>query len=191
MDNYNTVAEFIKRMRVYLEFFKAKPCGPLKPLSKRDCEDYRDILVPALSGGGALAFRQLKYSPQGQPKTVTEIAYTPPDVAAIVTGATEKIKEFEAAGEAEHKKVLMVLESVEKKIAKPEAKRTHDYGIIESISPKPLRILWLSELDQAKVKNQTGNPFKLIFVVDVNVETVHGEPKAYRIINLHDIMDEG
>jgi hypothetical protein len=50
--------------------------------------------------------------------------------------------------------------------------------------------LWLSEMDQAKVKNYSGNIFKCTLVVDANVATVHGEPKAFRIVRLHEIMSD-
>lgn len=45
-------------------------------------------------------------------------------------------------------------------------------------------------MDQMRVKNDPRNPLKLSLIVDVNVEKKHGEPKAYRVVRLHDILDD-
>ena len=61
-------------------------------------------------------------------------------------------------------------------------------GIIETIYPKELPVFWLSVMDAKKVKGQKASPFKVNYVVDVNVQTVSGVPTAYRILHLHHIL---
>ena len=191
MDNYNTMHEFLKRIGEGIDYVSGKVIvGIKKDLGKKDCEDFRDLLVPAFNGAGMLGFKELKYDTKGNVRTVSELAYVSEEVAKALTGANKKIEELESIEAADHQKVLMYLESIEKKIGKPEAKRTHDYGVIESVSKKLLRVVWLSEMDQAKVKDYRGNHFKCSFLVDANVETVRGEPKAIRVVRLHEIIPD-
>jgi tetrahydromethanopterin S-methyltransferase subunit G len=191
MDNYNTMHEFLKKIGEGIDFVRGKVSGGIKKeLGKKDCEDFRDILVPAFNGAGLLGFKQLRYDAKGNVKSVAELAYISEEVAKALAGANKKIEELEAVEAADHQKVLMYLESIEKKIGKPETKRTHDYGVIESVSKKTLRVVWLSEMDQAKVKEYRGNHFKCSLLVDANVETVRGEPKAIRVLRLHEIIPD-
>ena len=191
MDNYNTVHEFLKKIREGIDYVSGKVVvGMKKELGKKDCEDFRDLLIPAFNGAGLLGFKELKYDAKGNVRTVSEMAYVSEDVAKALAGANKKIEELESVEDADHQKVLMYLQSIEKKIGKPEAKRTHDYGVIESISKKVLRVVWLSEMDQAKVKEYRGSHFRCSFLVDANIETVRGEPKAIRVVRLHEIIPD-
>ncbi len=191
MDNYNTVHEFLKKICEGIDYVSGKVVvGMKKELGKKDCEDFRDLLIPAFNGAGLLGFKELKYDAKGNVRTVSELAYVSEDVAKALAGANKKIEELESIEAADHQKVLMYLQSIEKKIGKPEAKRTHDYGVIESVSKKELRVVWLSEMDQAKVKEYSGNHFKCSFLVDANIETVRGEPKAIRVVRLHEIIPD-
>ncbi len=63
-------------------------------------------------------------------------------------------------------------------------------GIIETISDKPLKIVYASELAGQRIKSELredDNPLKKAFLVDVNVETVRGAPHAYRILHVHSV----
>jgi hypothetical protein len=128
MDNYNTMHEFVKKLMEWVAFLRKKRGEQPKQVTKRDCEDYRDILIPAVNGGGVLVFKQLKYGPKSKPKVLTEVKYASNEAVQALKGAQQRIEEFEKTGTADHVKVLMSLESAEKKISTPDAKRTHDYG---------------------------------------------------------------
>lgn len=41
------------------------------------------------------------------------------------------------------------------------------------------------------IKEPGGNPYEKGFVVDLDVMTMAGRPKAYRIIEVHDVIDLG
>lgn len=64
-----------------------------------------------------------------------------------------------------------------------------DRGVIESLSGKPVKITFADpHLKQQML--HTDDPFGKAFVVDVGVETIEGRPAAYRIVDLHDIIDK-
>ena len=64
-----------------------------------------------------------------------------------------------------------------------------DFGIIESLSDFPVRTYM--NTNQLKVDMVFGvdYPFNKGFVVDVEIETVDGNPKLYKISKLHEIID--
>jgi hypothetical protein len=190
MDKANTIQEFLKNLSFYIHYFQDKlPFPQGKQPGKRDSEDYKDLLNPvAKAGNGSLKLKELKYDKEGKPKSLFEMEYVSDQAVKAIHGIDDHIKQIEATADADHKSVLMYLESVEQKIQKPDAKRTRDYGVIESLFEKPLPVFWLSEMDAQKVKNYDGNPFKCSFMVDANIETKHGEPRAYRIVKLHEII---
>jgi len=193
MDNVNTIREFLKNISFYLDYFRGAigEISESKQLGKRDCEDFKNLLAPVVKAGkGSLKYKELKYDKDGKASTLTEMEYVTDEAVKATNGVTRRIELLEKTTAADHEKVLLGLVSIEEKIHKPESKRTHDYGSIESIFPKPLAVYWLSEVDQMKVKGYDGNPFKCSFVVDVNVETKHGEPRAYRVVKLHDILPD-
>ena len=190
MDNANTVCEFLKSLTVYLEFFKGKfdlPEG--KQPGLRDSHDFKDLLEPIMSAGdGAFKYRCAKYK-NGIKTIEAEVEHVSTEVVKAMNGIDARIALLEKKSSADHENVLLSLESVQDKMVKPEKKRTRDYGTIERISSKPLPIYWASEMDQQKVKSHPY-PFKISIMVDVNVETKHGEPRAYRIVSLRDIIDD-
>lgn len=63
--------------------------------------------------------------------------------------------------------------------------RAGDRGIIESISPRPVKI----EFDDEKIKDTmlhgVENPFLSGYIVDVLVETIQSKPVLYKVIRYH------
>ena len=61
-----------------------------------------------------------------------------------------------------------------------------DKGVIERISRKPVKVLFPSETIKAELLDTEVNPFRLLFVVDVEVETVGDVVAAYKILSVHE-----
>lgn len=81
-----------------------------------------------------------------------------------------------------HEKVLLYWYQ-----ARAEAgNRAGDKGIIESISPEPVRVICATDDVKRQMVLSAANPFKEAFVVDVVVETMRAKPALYKIIRLHD-----
>lgn len=192
MDNANTIFEFLKHIRFYLNAFRDKSVIPEnKQLGKRDCEDFKQILTPVVKAGtGSLKLKQLKYNKHGKPATLMEMEYVSDEAVRAMKGFTEKLALMEKTSAADFQKVSLRLKGVEDKIHKADSKRTRDFGVIERICSKAIPVYWISEMDEKKLKAHDGNHFKCSLVVDVNVETKDGDPKFYRVVKLHDILDD-
>ena len=51
-----------------------------------------------------------------------------------------------------------------------------DKGVIESLSPNPVKVLLPSDAIKASILLEDDNPFRMAYLVDVAVETVNGRP---------------
>jgi hypothetical protein len=75
----------------------------------------------------------------------------------------------------------------------PVGKKTSERVKIEQIADRDLPLVYASALAEQRIKHEIQvadeNVFKRGFIVDVNVETLGGRPVAYRVTNLHQVID--
>ena len=99
---------------------------------------------------------------------------------------------IEANESADHQRVLMVFTQSNIKDA-TMGKRTGERVKVEEISPRDLPLIYASDLAEQRIKHEVreadDNVYKKGFVVDVNVQLVNGKPAAYRITNVHQVID--
>jgi hypothetical protein len=84
-----------------------------------------------------------------------------------------------------HEKVAMTLWQ-----ARTDLKsKVGNKGIVEEISNKPMNITF--ETDSIKEEMLLGNmnPFKSVFIVDLKIQTVHGQPAVYKILKFHESFE--
>ena len=62
-------------------------------------------------------------------------------------------------------------------------------GIIDAISDKKMGLVFDTDELRDKILRSDDNPMKKGYVVDVVVLTAAGKPAAYKILNLHDVID--
>lgn len=125
------------------------------------------------------------------------------EVRAAITFNTQQAREAVKNIEAEQRllqsrgheprpRVLMVFTQSNIKTS-PVEKRTGERVIIEDISPHDLPLVYASDLAEEQIKHEIReadeNVFKKGFVVDVSIQTKNGKPVAYRVVNLHQVID--
>ncbi|WP_275787433.1 hypothetical protein [Pararhizobium gei] len=79
---------------------------------------------------------------------------------------------------------LMVLEQVKN----DTAAKSGDRGIIEAISPKPVKLQFSNEAGKKSVLDMHENPFECVFQVTVEVRSTGGRPALYRIVEVTDVI---
>jgi hypothetical protein len=91
-----------------------------------------------------------------------------------------------------YERVLMMFSQSNKKIAEI-GKRTGERVVIPSISDRDIAIFYASELAEQRIKHEIlhgdANVYKKGFVVDVRAEMRNGKVIAYRISNVHEVID--
>jgi hypothetical protein len=193
VDWHNTFVDFVERLNSYIKFFADEQdeanegVGVEKYPSRSDCDDLKNILeVVAGKRKGSLHL-EVKRS---EMESSLIYSYTDQETSNALEGVKKKISEADLISRAQHEKVLLWFPQLNFEEHKVSGKSSHDKGVIEAIYPKQLPVFWLSELDAIKVKSQSGNPSKVSYIVDVNVETKQQIPRAYRVVKLHEIVDD-
>lgn len=72
---------------------------------------------------------------------------------------------------------------------KDVASQTGDRVIIESIYPFPVKVIFDNETVKSAMLLGIENPFTSAYIVDVAVETIGGKPILYKIINMHERIE--
>jgi hypothetical protein len=101
-------------------------------------------------------------------------------------------KELERRTSADYPRVLMVFTRSDVNNAQL-GKTSGERVKIEEISPKPLALVYASDLAEQRIKHEIRdadeNVYKKGFVVDVNVRLNNGRPAAYAVTNVHQVID--
>lgn len=64
-----------------------------------------------------------------------------------------------------------------------------DQAMIEAIWPKPVKVIMPEKIKEEMLLSEP-HPFSKGYLVDVNVQTIQGKPKLYKIINYYDTVDK-
>ena len=193
MDASLIIPDFATRIRRAVGYFADKNKRP-KELERDDVRDFETFIKP-LAGrkGSNLSVRTATYHEKTETREIhAEYKFNEKELA----GAFVKMG-IELEGDD---KKLKTKHNMEKNVALYWAQtnwvgfktkgRTGDRGIIEKISDKPLPVYYPTEEATLKHKMNSGesNPSKNYYIVDVDVQTVKGEPAAYTIMNLHETL---
>tara|TARA_R110002072_G_scaffold100778_8_gene222042 strand:- start:5565 stop:6167 length:603 start_codon:yes stop_codon:yes gene_type:complete len=199
MDYTVLFCDFTNRIKDGIEYFSnysklANRSNVDIPYSTRECENFSNFLgVVANNEGGKLGLSAAEFSGDtASPKA--SFTFTSSQAHDAKRGALLAKRDMEGTQGADYSNVIMYFHQTN--IENPKAEgRTGDRAVIKSISPKPLRVYFVSQLDQERVKSMiddpTHNPLKASYNVDVNVEVGRsGKPLLYRVIKLHSIIPD-
>jgi hypothetical protein len=189
MDYTNIFMDYAKHWRDTIDFFRGLGVPPA-PITKADCDDISDLCgLVAKNEGGALQLKTLEYARESDegPKTLLRLTFTQPECIEAQRGAIREKQRLEAAGHADYPAVIMRL--YQTNIGKPKSEgRTGDRAIIDDILPgKDLPLYFASTADEQKM-SMLDDPYGRLFVVDVNVRSVNGEPRAYTVMRVREML---
>lgn len=210
MDSGVIVADFTRRLVNGIKAFsEPKSSEPALPApSKDDASDIREFVRPLTGKHGAeLGIKHARYEAQdGERHTVVEYTF---DEAALnraavnidsaLTSDAFDLLPFAETGERASSilsEVMLFFETASRKPGKEQG-RTADRGIVPDVSDKALPVHFRSTIHgdlKAQMVRGDVNPLtNFAFVVDVHVQRVDGEPKAYLVTDLHRVipLDDG
>lgn len=189
IDRAQVLAKFVgglgKRIGAYF-----KPGGRTENATKGDLNDFLKATVAIAKDEKASARIEAAVFEDGERKIKAAFRFTTSEAREAERQITEHKEELEAQSDADHKRVMMrfVRPSIEKVSSH---KRTGERALIEAVHPKPLAVLYASDMARERIQHELRSPypFNLLFDVDVNVELSRGRPVAYRIKAVHDVTD--
>ncbi|WP_407050764.1 hypothetical protein [Methyloraptor flagellatus] len=189
----------VKQIVEYVEFFKSRiepwltPGGRNPELSNKDINSFHDALKAIVkdTSGGNLDLKARLIHKTGKEEIRSEFSVTSDQARIIDVNITKEKIERRISDQEIHKQVFMTLHQASLDEARA-GKSAGEKGIIATISDRPLRLVYASDLAGQLIKSElrgTTNPLKKAFLIDVNVEYINGTPHAYRVLNVHSIEE--
>jgi len=177
---------FFEHFRAMIDFFSGDTKTTV-PVEIADCNNVQKIVGPISqqSGNGL----QVNIFQNG--KVTNNFIVDAGKAGRAARGAAaHKVVLGQPIGEALENQLLM-WDQTSKRDAKTKGTWSPDKAVIEAIDPKPRSVLFDENVTQIKKRmmDDPENMFQKIYIVDVLVIITEGKIRAYKVINLHGILD--
>jgi hypothetical protein len=181
------VTKYGEKLKVYL-----KGDGIDVHANNSDLNDFLGSVVAIANDPDGKASIEAAYFEDGKREIKAAIRFTTPEARRATEHIEEHRRALRATEHALHERVLMRF--VQSNIKRPAIeKRTDEKVVIEEISKLDRPLIYASELAEQQIKHEMieadENVYKKGFVVDVYIETKNDRPVAYKVINLHQVID--
>lgn len=188
IDHTLIVTDFVTRVARNVAAF-SRPGGRLKGATKTELADIVDtVMATANDPNGRAQIKAVSYK-GGREEVDFALEFFTPEAKATLQEIDGQFREIAAVTDYDHYGKLLTFYQSNRK----DSGKTGEKGIIEDISPKPLAVVYASDLARERIKSEMlsgdRNIYKLGFFVDVNVATRAGQPVAYRIKEVHEVID--
>jgi len=192
MDQMLVLEKFVRLYGARLGAFFTKG-GRLENASKSELVDFTgQVLAVANDPDGVAEIEAVQYEDQRR-QVRASIRFRTPEARIAREQLLEQRRELQNRGDIDHERVILrfVRPSIED--AKV-GKRTGERAIIDKVHPKPLPVVYASDMAEQRIRHEMTkaheNVFQKLFDVDVNVELrSDGKPMAYRIIDVHTVTE--
>lgn len=186
-----TVEDFVRRYGTRLSAY-LQPGGRAEDVTRGELKDFGEqVAAIAANPGSNLELAAIEIA-NGVHKAKAAFKFDTGQAREIQERVAEHRRELEHTERVDHERALMVFTQTNVK-SPPLGKRTGELVSIEAISPTARPLIYASDLAEQRIKHEivqaSDNVYKKGFVVDVNVEARGGKPVAYRVTNLHQVID--
>ena len=160
--------------------------------SRSDLKDLMGAVAAIANDPDGSATIEAVYFEDRKKKTKAVVKFKTREAKRAATQIEQHQATLERRDNADYQRVLMVFKQANVR-GTPVGKRTGEWVEIEDISDKQMPLIYASELAESRIKHEIAeadeNVFRKGFIVDVNVQTKGGRPVAYRVTNLHQVID--
>ncbi len=187
LDAETFVRTYGERLLGYL-----KPGGRAPDAGRPELTDFlRQTAAISNNPGSTLKVAALELK-DGEYEVRAAFQFDTGEAREIQQRVDEHRREIEHRNLADYERVAMRFTRTDTGSSKI-GKRSGEKAIIEAISPKPRPVIYASEMTEQAIKQEIregdDNVYKKAFVVDVNVELQNGRPWAYRVTELHQVIE--
>jgi hypothetical protein len=188
----NTLAEFVERYGGRLSHY-LKPGGRIEDATKSELKHFSEqVAAIASAPNGTLEVAAIEID-NGQEKVRAAFKFNTSEAREIERQVDDHRRELDRSGGTSYERALMVFTRSDVRTT-ALGKRSGELVRIASISERSLPLIYASNLAEQEIKHEIAeaedNVYKKGFVVDVNVEeNATGRPLAYRVTNLHQVID--
>ena len=188
-DKLKPVFDFLKDVKWGLDLLKI-PGGRLPDPTTARLKSLNDMVTAVAKDSAGSLRIAARHKEKG---VLQEVLVLRDEARTVQTNIAAQRLEINDRTAVEYPGVLMRLHQSSVSDA-TVGKRTSEKGVIERIDAMPRPLIYASDLAAQMIKGEIlrphGNPYKKLFAVDVDVEMISGSPRAYRILNVSDIVDD-
>jgi hypothetical protein len=176
----NTVLGFAKHLKSVIDRLRKPSHGELPAISKTTLTNINSIVDPVAKDSAS----QINVHTEINNYAPVYISINSQEANAIQNQVRAELEHLRSPVVGLHTKVLMYWWQT-----RNDTSQTGDRAIIESISSRPVKVIFDSEQIKADILALEDNLFKHAFIVDVVVETIEGKAALYKVVKVHEQME--
>jgi len=166
--------EWVNYAKSVIEWLLGKSNTPPKEMTKQDLKQWNCILEPVAKDHAS----QLNFTVSDGGKVINQFFVNSQEANAAQNEITKKLNSLQSPEDHIHKRRIMSWYQTKF----DNVSHTGDKGIIESISKTPVKVIFennaVKEAILSGVESKNKPWHKLAYVVDVEVQTINGQPKC-------------
>jgi hypothetical protein len=190
IEHINAINEFVRalggKLGAYLHGGKADD------VTRSDLKDFMGAIAAIANDPDGKASIASAVFEDGKTKTKFAMTFNTSQAIRAVAQIEDHQRQLENRDMADYPRVLGVFTQANIRDT-PVGRRTSERVKVEQVYDRDLPLIYASDLAEQRIKHEIreadDNLFKKGFIVDVNVETMGGRPVAYRVTNLHQVID--
>jgi len=187
----NTLHEFVERYGSRISKYLT-PGGRAEDATKSELKHFSEqVAAIANTHGAKLEIAAIEVI-DGEKQTRAAFKFDTSQAREIEKQVAEHQRELDRSTNADHERVIMTFTRSDIRMS-ASGKRSGELVRISAISERSLPLVYASKIAEQEIKHEISeaedNVYKKGFVVDVNVELRGDKPLAYRITNLHQVID--
>ena len=184
----NTMVEFGKHLKELYSYFSLKKEKPketeVPTFDINTLQNISDILKPGTNLGNTI---KIEVTGENNNTQVLVLDANDNKSSEIVKTISKNKKKLKEPKTNIYTKQLFYFDQARKDINS----KVGNYGVIESLHNSKLRVIFEDDKkDKKKMLKGDGNPLKCMYIVDVEMQVAKGEPKVYKILKLHEIIED-
>lgn len=177
-----TLSEWLSSAKGVLEWLLGQKDKPPREIQKSDLKQWKAILEPVAKDSAS----QMNFTVSDSAQvTINQFSFNSADANAAQNRIRRELDAMDDPVEHIHLRKLMYWYQTKF----DQDSHTGDKAIIESISKRPMKVIFENlAVKEAMLAGEArfNKPWhKLAYVVDVEVQTIMGEPKMYTILRYH------
>jgi hypothetical protein len=191
LEQINAVNEFVKTYGEKLSRYFQIGDPKVQPTTRSDLKDFMGSVEAIAKDPNGKATIQAVAFEDGKKKIKAAIRFNSNDAMRALEAIEAERRVLEGTDTADYQRVLMVFKQANVKGAQSANELVSGFRL-SAFLIRSFRC-YASELAEQRIKHEIAeadeNVFRKGFVVDVNVEMRAGRPVAYRVTNLHQVID--
>lgn len=184
IENMNLVMEFAGHIKSVVEYF-TKGVGEKPQLSLKELRQFHDIFaVTAGDNKGSTEIGAVHKDCSGAIYNNCTFNYFDGNSAQNQINREEDEIKAQTPEETVHERQLMTIFQMRSDMAV----NTGNKAVVDSISPRPLALVFDNDELKHQILDTDENPAKNAYFVDVAILNAQGKPMAYKVVALHEII---